>query len=178
METFELEFLGENYAAKLADRLARTEQSARTGNEKLVAESDVVRAFNDLMKEIGGPSSLRTDEASLRRFREHAAAIKAFPALFSADRNGTNCNPGEAVFLLSLLISDNGILYERNLDSELALMQMGEQQNEGGRSYGAAIGRIVDMNGTARGLILSYTSHHNRFATKAVFNKLAGTLAF
>ena len=178
METFEVEFLGENYAAKFADRLVHTEQSARTGNGKLVADSDVVRAFNDLMKEVGAPSSLRTDEASLRRFREHAAAIKAFPALLSADRNGTNCNPGEAVFLLSLLISDNGILYERNLDSQLALMQMGEQQNKGGRSFGAAIGGIADMNGTARGLILSYTTHHNRFATRAVFNKLAGTLAF
>jgi hypothetical protein len=178
METFENEYLGENYAAKLADRLAQAEQTARTGNGKLVAESDVVRAFNDLMKEVGAPSSLRTDEASLRRFREHAAAIKAFPALFSADRNGGNCNPGEAVFLLSLLISDNGTLYERNLDSEQALMQLGEQQNGEGRSFGVAVGRIAEVNSTARGLFLSYSSHHNRNATIAVFNKLAGALAF
>jgi hypothetical protein len=178
MGTFEVEFLGEKYAANLADRLARAEQTARTGKGKLVAESDVVRAFNDLMKEVGAPSSLRTDETSLRRFREHAAAIKAFPALFSADRNRTNCNPGEAVFLLSLLISDNGILLEGNLDSEQALMHMGEQQNREGGSGGFAVGGIENLNGTARGLILSYTSHHFRYTTKAVFNKLADTLAF
>jgi hypothetical protein len=178
METFENEYLGENYAAKLADRLAQAEQKARTGNRKLVAETDVVRAFNDLMEEVGAPSSLRTDEAALRRFREHAATIKAFPALFSADRNETNCNPGEAVFLLSLLISDNGILYEQNVDNDLALMQMGGQQNGEGRSVGVAVSGIAEVNSSARGLLLSYSSHHNQNATIAVFNKLAGTLAF
>lgn len=178
METFMLEFLGEDYAAKLADRLAQAEQRARVGNGKLIAERDVARAFNDLMKDLGAPSSLKTDEASIRRFREHAAAIKAFPALFSADRNRTNCNPGEAVFLLSLLISDNGILLEGNLDSEQALMHMGEQQNREGGSGGFAVGGIENLDGTARGLILSYTSHHFRYTTKAVFNKLADTLAF
>jgi hypothetical protein len=178
MEMFMVEFLGEDYAAKLADRLAQAEQRVRVGNGKLIAESDVARAFNDLMKEIGAPPSLRTDEASIHRFREHAAAIKAFPALFSEDRNGANCNPGEAVFLLSLLISDNGILYDGNLDSEQELMQMGQQQNGERHFAGAAVARIESMNGTARGLILSYTSHHFRFTTKAVFNKLADALAF
>lgn len=178
METFETEFLDEKYAAKLADRLAQAEQTARTANGKLVAETDVVRAFNDLMVEIGAPSSMRTDEGALRRFREHAAAIKAFPSLFSADRNGANCNPGEAVFLLSLLISDNGILYERNLDSDLALMQMGEQQNGEGRSFGVSVSGIKGMDSGAKSPLLAYSSHHNRNATIAVFNRLAGTLAF
>ena len=178
METFMLEFLGDDYAATLADRLAKAEQAARAGHGKLIAESDIARAFNDLMKELGAPPSLRTDEASIRKFREHAAAIKAFPALFSADRNGTNCNPGEAVFLLSLLISDNGILYEGNLNSQQALMHIGQEQNRVGGSGGFAVAQIESMNGTARGLILSYTSHHFKFTTKAIFNKLADTLAF
>jgi len=128
----------------LTDRLARAEQMARTGKGKLVAEADVVRAFNELMAKIGAPSSLRGDEASIRRFREHAAAIKAFPALFSADRNGMNCSPGEAVFLLYLLISNNGVFYEKNLD--VALMEMSvqpraqpyDQQGQGGAAVPSA----------------------------------------
>ncbi len=105
MESFMLEFLGDDYAASFADRLAKAEQFARTGHGKLIAESDVAQAFNDLMRAVGAPPTLKTDEVAIRKFRKHAAAIKAFPALFSADRNGTNCNPGEAVFLISLLIS-------------------------------------------------------------------------
>jgi hypothetical protein len=176
MDTFMLEFLGDDYAADLANRLAKAEQSARMGNGKLIAERDIAQAFNDLMKAVGAPPSMKTDEASIRIFRQHAATIKGFPALFSADRNGTNCNPGEAVFLLSLLISGNGTLSEGNLDSDQALMQMSEQHNQAGTSVGFAVGRIESMNGTARGLILSYTSHHFRFMTKWIFNRLAGTL--
>ena len=159
----------------LADRLARAEQMARTGKGKLVAEADVVRAFNELMVKIGAPSSLRADEASMRRFREHAVSIKAFPALLSADRNGTNCNPGEAVFLLYLLISDDGVLYERNLDSAQALTQMDFQRNGGERSFGVAH-MISDLS--ANEFLSSYSSRHNRKATIALFNNLAGILSF
>jgi hypothetical protein len=157
----------------LADRLARTEQVARTGKGKLVAEADVVRAFNELMVKIGAPSSLRADEASMRRFREHAVSIKAFPALLSADRNGTNCNPGEAVFLLYLLISDDGVLYERNLDSAQALTQMNTQRIE--HSFGVSH-MISDLS--ANEFLSSYSSHHNLNATIALFNNLAGILGF
>jgi hypothetical protein len=159
----------------LVDRLARAEQMVRAGNGKLVDEADVVRAFNELMAKIGAPSSLRTDEASMRRFREHAASIRAFPVLFSADRNGTNCNPGEAVFLLDLLLSDDGVLYERNLDSAVALSQMDFQRNGGGRSFGV-VG--VERAPDAQRLLSSYVSHHNRNAATTLFNDLAGVLGF
>jgi hypothetical protein len=175
METFEVEFLGEKYAAKLADRLAWAEQTARIGKGKLVAESDVVRAFNDLMKGVGAPSSIKTDETSLRRFREHAAAIKAFPALFSADRNGTNCNPGEAVFLLGLLISDDGVLHEGNLDSDPELMQPRERRNEGRMSF--AVGSIISAPDSQR-LLSSYPADHNRRAAIALFNHVADIFDF
>jgi hypothetical protein len=176
MEEFENEFLGEKYAAKLADRLAQTEQTARTGTGKLVPISDVVRAFNDLMKEVGAPSSVRTDERSLQSFREHAAAIKAFPALFSADRNGTKCNPGEAVFLIGLLISDNGLLHEGNLDSALELMQPRDQRNEG-RSGGFAVGGI-DRAPDAQRLVSSYPKDHGRSAGIKLFDHVADILGF
>jgi len=175
IKTFRVEFLGEKYAAKLADRLARAEQTARTGKGKLVSESDVIRAFNDLMKEVGASSSLRAEGASLRRFREHAAAIKAFPALFSEDRNGTNCNPGEAVFLLGLLILGDGVLHEGNLDSDLERMHPMEQRNEGRMSFA---GVSTDSGPESKRLLSSYPANHNRRAAIALFNHVADIFDF
>jgi hypothetical protein len=161
---------------QLADRLARAELMARTGKGKLVAETDVVRAFNELMKQTRAPSSMRADEVSMRRFREHAVSIKAFPALLSFRRNGTNCNPGEAVFLLYLLIADDGAIYEGNLDNAQALTQMDFQRNGGGHSFGVA--RMEGLGSSASGLLSSYSSHHNRNATVTLFNNLASNLGF
>jgi hypothetical protein len=160
----------------LANRLARAEQTARTDKGKLVPEANVVRAFNELMQEVGAPSSLGTDEASIHRFRQHAASIKAFASLFSADRNGANCNPGEAVFLLGLLISDNGVLLEGNLDTAVAMMHWDGQRSGGGVSYGVAGMESMGLN--ASGLLFSYSSHHSRGATIALFNHVADTLGF
>jgi hypothetical protein len=162
------------YIEPLADRLARTEQMARTGEGKLVAEADVVRAFNELMAGVGAPSSLRADEASMRRYREHAASIKAFPALFSANRNGTNCNPGEAVFLLYLLISNNGVLSEPDLDRAQALTHWNGQG--AGRSFGVA--GMERLDSSASGLISSYSSHRSSDASNALFNHVASILGF
>jgi hypothetical protein len=161
----------------LADRLARAEQMARAGKGRLVAEADVVRAFNELMAKVGAPSSLRTDETSIRRFREHAVSIEAFPALFSAGRNGTNCNPGEAIFLLYLLFSDNGVLYEKSLDTAQSLMQ---PYNPQGSWRGGMVGRMVSAPEVpdAQRLLSSYQSDHSNRATTALFNNLATTLGF
>ena len=175
-EQFEDEYLGESYAAKLANRLATAEQRARAGTGKLVAIADVARTFNDLMNGVGAPSSVRTDEKSLQRFREHAAAIKAFPALFSADRNGMKCNPGEAVFLIGLLILNNGVLYEGNLDMDLEMMRPSKSRNEGG-SGGFAISRIEALPDAQR-LIKSYPRDHSRRAGIKLFDHVADTLGF
>jgi hypothetical protein len=160
---------------QFANRLAQAEQSARAGQGKLVAETNVVRAFNELMSEIGAPISLRTDEASMRRFRGHGASIKAFPALLSADRNGTNCNPGEAVFLIYVIISGNGTLAERYLDSAQIIAQRNFEKN-GGR--GSVAGGIVPIGSNASWLLSSYSLHHNRKTTVEVFNNLADILGF
>jgi hypothetical protein len=157
----------------LANRLAQAEQKARAGQGKLVPETNVVRAFNELMTRIGAPASLKTDVASIHRFREHAATIKAFPALFSADRNGTNCNPGEAVFLLSLLISEDGVLHEKNLDTSQALSQPYNKQSRGGFGVFG-----IEIAPDSQRLLSSYISGHKRNETIALFNNLAGTLSF
>jgi hypothetical protein len=161
-------------AEPIVDRLANAEQAARAGRRRLVAETAVVRAFNDLMQEIGAPPSVRADEASVHRFRQHAASIQAFPALFSADRNGANCNPGEAVFLVSLLISDNGALLDGNLDGAAALMQRGDQRNGGGVSFGVA--HVGGPESGASGLLSSYSLRHNFDANMVLFDHLAVTL--
>lgn len=156
-------------ANRLAGRLAAAEQAARAGNKKLVPEAAVVKAFNDLMPEIGAPPSMRASEASVHGFREHAASIKAFRALFSANRNGTNCYPGEAVFLLSLLLSDSGVLLEGNLDAAVTMMQWNGRQ-------GASVTRIFSEDSTADGRLRLYLSNHNLSANMVLFDHLAGTL--
>jgi hypothetical protein len=164
----------------LANRLAQAEQAGREGKKKLVAEADVARAFNELMKAIGAQSSLRTDESSIRQFREYAASIKAFPSLLTADRNGANCNPGEAVFLIYLLISNNGVLHEGNLDSAQALLQMNRQGLEGhgaARMEGLGLSS-KEQDSSASGLLSLYPSHHSRNATVPLFNHVAGMLGF
>lgn len=171
MEAFENELLGEKYAAKLAERLAQAEQAAREGNGKLVPVSNVVQAFSDLMNGVGAPPSVRTDEVSVQKFREHAAAIKAFPALFSADRNRTNCNPGEAVFILGLLIMYNGVLREQNLDMDLAMMHPERQ-----REYGSWMSFGVVRGPESQRLVSSYTAAHSRRAGIALFNHVVDTL--
>jgi len=159
---------------RLADRLASAEQAARAGSGKLVPEAAVVKAFNDLMQEVGAPLSMRASEASVHGFREHAASIKAFPALFSAGRNGAKCNPGEAVFLLSLLLSDNGALYEGNLDSAVALMQWdGRNTRDGAQSQRRRRIRFECGN-----LLSWYSLHHNRKAAIALFDQMTTILGF
>ncbi len=176
MEEFEHELLGEDYAADLADRLARAEQTARTGNGRLVPEASVVKAFNDLMQGIAAPPSMRADIAAIHSFREHAASLKAFPALLSADRNGTNCNPGEAVFLLYLLLSNNSQLSERTLDEAVTLMQ--EVGQGTGRSQARMSTKLVQSVGTgAEGLLSSYSLRH-RHAAESLFKHVAQTLGF
>ncbi len=177
-EAFEGGILGKDNASNFADRLAKAEQAARIGNGKLIPEAKVAQAFDDLMRQIRAPSSERTDEAAVRRFREHAAALHAFSALFSADRNGANCNPGEAVFLLYLLISENGVLHDGDLDRQVATMQMGEQQHTWRPSPGPGRTETPQIPAAeyAWSLLRSYPSGHGHRAAVALYNNLASTL--
>ncbi len=119
---------------------------------------------------------MKANKASVHGFREHAASIKAFPALFSAGRNGTNCNPGEAVFLLYILISNDGVFYEKNLDVAVALMQWNPKP--GAAPLGFGVARLESMSQGASGLLLIYRSHHNHKAMAALLDQVASTLGF
>lgn len=169
---------------QFANRLAEAEQSARSGKGKLVPEAEVVGAFNDLMSKIGAPASLRTTEPSLRNFREHAASIKAFPALFTSARHGANCNPGEAVFLLYLLISSDGVLREKNVDAALILTQIGDQRNVERGNLGVVgvdgfgLGPDKVSTPSASKALSQFLSDHNQNADLMLLNELARRLDF
>src|ERR1035441_7572706 len=116
------------------------------------------------MQKIGAPAALRTSEEALRRFREHAARIKAFPYLLSANRKGASCNPGESVFLLYLLISNSGVLSEQDLESAQTETRMGSPEIE--HSFGVA--HTVFLGSSAGMLVSSYVSHHSANETVAL----------
>lgn len=162
----------------LANRLAQTEESARNGKGGLVSEQNVVRAFNALMQRVGAPSSLRTDEASMQRFRNYAASIHAFPALFTAARNGTNCNPGEAVFLLYLLVTENGQLTQEYVDSVTALEQQHQESHRNGvGARGYAMGGIFSSS-RASELLDAYAAHHGWNKLFIAYKDAVVTLGF
>ena len=162
----------------LAGRLARAEEAAREDCGKLIPEANVVRAYNGLLAGSGAPSSFRATEEILHQFREYAASLHAFPALFTANRNGTSCNPGEAVYLLYLLLSDDGKPFEKDVYSAWvkqpgvqldAAPQPKDQGNRG--QFGYALGR-------AQGLIYLYSQEQKPAATVALFKNAADTLGF
>jgi hypothetical protein len=104
------EKVGDKYIDSFSVRLAKAEDAARSGKRSLIPEAQVAQAYNDLVKKIGLPSSIRATENSIQRFRASAAEGQALPALFTANHNGRNCNPGEATYLLVLLLETNGTL--------------------------------------------------------------------
>jgi len=72
---------GNDYLNSITDRLASAEELTREGKGKLVPETEVVRVFNETMQRIGAP--FKTDEATVRKFREHSIAVPSLPALLT-----------------------------------------------------------------------------------------------
>jgi hypothetical protein len=79
---------------------------ARQGKRKLISEADIALAFNNLMKETGAPDSLRANDAAIKEAR--GAFEIRLPALISRQKNGPYCNPGEAVWVISMLVANVG----------------------------------------------------------------------
>ncbi len=104
------EGVGDKYTNSFADRLAKAEREAREGTRKLIPDTQIVEAYNELLKR----ENLTTKPAnldSLRRYRTDSYPAKTYSALITADRNGANCYPGEAVFLLTVLRQNDGDPY-------------------------------------------------------------------
>jgi hypothetical protein len=160
----------------LSYRLANAEQAVRQRKGHLVPESDVVRAFNELMERTGAP--YRADEANVHAYRVHAAELKILPALLTEDRNGANCNPGEAVYLISLLMGGNGKLDPAGLDG---LVQLRRSMDAVAQGRGFATNSIstvaaIELQGAYRSLYDYYRHHHHNVSP--LFNRFATTLGF
>jgi hypothetical protein len=160
----------------LAHRLAQAELSARSGKGKMASEAEIAQAFNHLMQTVHAPASIRTDEAALHHFRQHALELKAFPSLFTAARNGTHCTPDEAVFLLYLLIDGQGKFYERDLDVQqwMSSPNYHPEEDSGGRAFMSSGSAEVN----AGSLIAAYILHHNRKTIAELFEPMATSLGF
>lgn len=165
---------GPRYINHLSERLAKAEQNARAGKGGLVTEATVVTAFNRIMKEIGTMPSLQATDVDLHDFRARAASASAFPALLSAGRNNTKCNPGEAIFLVYLLISNNGQISGSTLDQTAKLerfdsMAAGPQA----RTTGRLTTDLATLGQGTEEAIISYSARRGPHATHALFNELA-----
>jgi hypothetical protein len=161
------EGVSKGHAKLLTDRLAAAELAARQRTGKMVHEADIVRAFNDLMLEVTAPDSLRTDEDTVRRMRVGQLAVSPVPALITVNRNEGMCNPGEAVYLLYLLILNNGTLAsslpEGMKASELPRMRISSRPANLGNSWH---------------LLSKYLSRCSQTDTVRTFNNVAQTLGF
>jgi hypothetical protein len=160
---------GDGYIESLASRLARAEQMSREGKRKLIPETDIVQVYNDTMRKTGAP--FKTDEATIRKFREHSIAVPSLPALLTANRNGTYCTPAEAVYLLYLLFWANGDLPLSVLDNEAQLKQLEAQGKTPMR--GPMIVGHVHREDNSGDYLTSYSLRHNRHATTAIFDHIA-----
>jgi hypothetical protein len=77
---------------------------ARNGKRKLIPEADIAQAFKTLMREIGAPNSFAADIDAVHSNR--IAFESSLPAVVSQKENGSYCNPGEAVFVLEMMIEN------------------------------------------------------------------------
>ncbi|MFZ1085233.1 MAG: hypothetical protein WAN35_09735 [Terracidiphilus sp.] len=172
-----ISYVDHRFGNHLANRLAKAEEAARAGKEKLVPETAVVKAYNEVIRMIGAPQSYQANEEDLQRFRARTISLHVFPALFTANRNGTNCYPGEAVFLFHLLISNNGQLSENLVDSMAGLQRLADMAAEPGASSridARNVAVLVQLRQGAEGSLFSYCSQCPHHAT-ALFNGMAKT---
>jgi hypothetical protein len=97
---------GTAYAGSVSDRLARAELMARSGKRNPISEETIARAFNDLMRRVDAPKSLSADVQAVDKARR--AFEKEMPAVISREKNAASCNPGEAVWVLAMLLENIG----------------------------------------------------------------------
>src|SRR6266853_3591275 len=95
----------------LTDRLARAEYAAARNPERLIPESQIAETFNRLMDEWEMPSWTRISVPELHAFRIRYA-LTVYPrsvARLPDESIAPSCRPTEALFLLHMLDSNEGI---------------------------------------------------------------------
>jgi len=99
---------GKGYVKKFARRLASADLAARRGNQGWVSESAVVQAFNDMMAQAASsPAELiKTDVSVVHRLR--FSLYNTSPDLSTVTSHEDKCLPSEAMFVIALLLWNNG----------------------------------------------------------------------
>jgi len=99
---------GKGYVRKFSKRLATADLMARRGKQGWVSEAAVVRAFNELMEQVAGSPSeqIKTDISVVHQLR--FSLYNTSPDLSSVTSHHEECLPSEAVFLVWLLLLNNG----------------------------------------------------------------------
>lgn len=164
---------GKDYIDLMSERLAQAELKARKGEEKLIPETEVAAAYNELVQNIGAPASFDTSAEIIHRFRRHDIKVQADPALLTAGRNGDGCYPGEAVFLVYLLIENDGKLPQRVLDDQVARVQFEQHGGYSAHSFGS----FQRYHGVGA-MLFAYAEHHGRRSTGRLFNVAFRPLGF
>lgn len=104
--------MGDEFVSARASRLAAVDLLARRGKREYVDERSVADAFNELMKKVRGHGgrTIMTDAATVHRLR--LGISRASPALTTVSAHASSCLPSEAVLLIALLITSNGVIGE------------------------------------------------------------------
>ncbi len=99
---------GNAYSETFSSRLSRADLMARHNERAWIPESMVAKAFNDLMRNIGGRSGdlPHTDTNVVHQLRITFSEVS--PALSTVNFHESECLPSEAVHLLVQLVSHNG----------------------------------------------------------------------
>ena len=97
---------GDPYIAMISRRLATAEVMTQHGKRKLIPESKVAQAFNEMMMRVtdASPQSPQTNVSEVHRLRKTLYGIS--PALSSVNSHESELSPNEAVLLMWLLPSN------------------------------------------------------------------------
>jgi hypothetical protein len=152
---------GAAYATALSHRLAVSELMARHGKRKLIPESSVAQAFNELMKQVGaGPAPpIETNPLIVHQLR--VAVYNTSPVLSSLDSHSSECLPSEAVFLMWLLCVNDGAF-------SIPIPP-------GGAKPGVSIRQNAPI---ASSLIYRYSASHSHFETVKLYDHVVQFIGF
>jgi hypothetical protein len=108
-----LDKLHEPFAAAFTKRLAADELRVRTGKQARVSELAVSMAFNRIAEEVGAAPRANVDTVhAFRKTLEPYASRLITSATFP-----DSCNPGEALFLIYIMIANDATLKQVSPDA-------------------------------------------------------------
>jgi len=158
--------MGDKFVSARASRLATVDLLARRGKREYVDERSVADAFNELMKKVRGHGgrTIMTDAATVHRLR--LGISRASPALTTVSAHASSCLPSEAMLLIALLITNNGVIGEPPSPGNTPELRVTT-----GRHVSAA-------NADASLLVVNFLGSHSHSEDVRVFDVLAKYVGF